>query len=84
MAETSAFTGLEPYILTGVIVTDREQGHGAYGTVVELEYIGLKCAGKKIHEAFLEYKPNIVRQFVEELSQLRHPSIVQFLEIHFL
>ena len=49
-ATTATFTGFDPYKLTGVCVTDRELGHGSYATVLELEYMGLKCAGKKIHE----------------------------------
>ena len=50
MAERATFTGFDPYTLTGVRVTDRELGHGSYATVLELEYMGLKCAGKKIYE----------------------------------
>ena len=49
----ATFTGFDPYKLTGVRVTDRELGHGSYATVLELEYMGLKCAGKKIHELLL-------------------------------
>ena len=33
---TTAFTGFDPYKLTGVRVTDRELGHGSYATVLEL------------------------------------------------
>ena len=50
----ATFTGFDPYKLTGVRVTDRELGHGSYATVLELEYMGLKCAGKKIHDQLLE------------------------------
>ena len=53
-AATATFTGFDPYKLTGVRVTDRKLGHGSYATVLELEYMGLKCAGKKIHELLLE------------------------------
>ena len=50
--------------------------------------MGLKCAGKKIHEVLLEQGETnyIVRHFEEEcriLSSLRHPNIVQFLGVHF-
>ena len=50
--------------------------------------MGLKCAGKKIHEVRLEQGETnyIVRHFEEEchiLSSLRHPNIVQFLGVHF-
>ena len=41
------------YKLTGVRVTDQELGRGSYTTVLELEYMGLKCAGKKLHGLLL-------------------------------
>ena len=88
MAERATFTGFDPYKLTGVTVTDRKLGHGSYATVLELEYMGLKCAGKKIHELLLEQgdASYTVRRFEEEcrlLSQVRHPNIVQFLGVYF-
>ena len=69
-------------------MTDRELGHGAYATVQELEYMGLKCAGKKIHDLLLRQgdASYTLRRFEEEcrlLSQARHPNIVQFLGVHF-
>ena len=84
----ATFTGLDPYKLTGVRVTDRKLGHGSYATVLELEYMGLKCAGKKIHELLLEQGDTCytVRRFEEEchlLSQVHHPNIVQFLGVYF-
>ena len=84
----ATFTGFDPYKLTGVRVTDRELGHGSYATVLELEYMGLKCAGKKIHELLLRQGDTSyqVRRFEEEcrlLSQVRHPNIVQFLGVCF-
>ena len=84
----ATFTGFEPYNLAGVRVTDRELGHGSYATVLELEYMGLKCAGKKIHELLLRQGDTsyTVRRFEEEchlLSQVRHPNIVQFLGVYF-
>ena len=87
-AVRATFTGFDPYKLTGVRVTDRELGHGSYATVLELEYMGLKCAGKKIHELLLRQGDDTytVRRFEEEcrlLSQVRHPNIVQFLGVHF-
>ena len=88
MAERATFTGFDPYKLTGVRVTDRELGHGSYATVLELEYMGLKCAGKKIHEVLLKQGDTsyYARRFEEEchlLSQVRHPNIVQFLGVYF-
>ena len=84
----ASFTEFDPYKLTGVGVTDRELGHGSYATVLELEYMGLKCAGKKIHELLLRQGDTSyqVRRFEEEcrlLSQVRHPNIVQFLGVCF-
>ena len=84
----ATFTGFDPFKLTGVRVTDRELGHGSYATVLELEYMGLKCAGKKIHELLLRQGDTsyTVHRFEEEchlLSQVRHPNIVQFLGVYF-
>ena len=50
--------------------------------------MGLKCAGKKIHELLLRQgdASYTVRRFEEEcrlLSQVRHPNIVQFLGVYF-
>jgi serine/threonine protein kinase len=84
----AAFSSFSPYKLTGVRVTDRELGHGSYSTILELEYMGLKCAGKKIHELLLQLDDSryIIRRFEEEcrlLSQICHPNIVQFLGVYF-
>ena len=84
----ATFTKFDPYKLTGVRVTDRKLGHGSYATVLELEYLGLKCAGKKIHELLLEQGDTsyTVCRFEEEchlLSQVHHPNIVQFLGVYF-
>ena len=88
MAGRATFTGFESYRLTRVCMTDRELGHGSYATVLELEYMGLKCAGKKIHELLLRQgdASYTVCRFEEEcqlLSQVCHPNIVQFLGVHF-
>ena len=87
-ARRATFTGFDPYKLTGVKVTDRKLGRGSYATVLELEYMGLKCAGKKIHEQLLEQGNGsyAVRRFEEEcrlLSKVRHSNIVQFLGVYF-
>ena len=84
----ATFTGLESYRLTGVRVTDRELGYGSYAIVLELEYMRLKCAGKKIHEVLLRQGVTgyTVDRFEKEchlLSQVRHPNIVQFLGVYF-
>ena len=88
MAARATFTGFDAYKLNGVTVTSRVLGHGSYATVLELKYMGLKCAGKKIHELLLEQggASYTVRRFEEEcrlLSQVRHPNVVQFLGVHF-
>ena len=88
MSARATFTGFDAYKLNGVTVTDRVLGHGSYATVLELEYMGLKCAGKKIHEVLLEQggASYSVRRFEEEchlLSQVRHPNVVQFVGVHF-
>ena len=60
-------------------------GSGAYNVVLELNFNGLKCAGKKIHN-WLQKDETILHRFVEEchcLSRVRHPNIVQFLGIYF-
>ena len=82
------FSGLEPYKLMNVQLTDRKLGHGSYATVVELKYMGLKCAGKIIHQTLIEQGDGgyIIRKFEEEcqiLSRVRHPNIVQFLGVYF-
>ena len=88
MAVTASFTGFEPYKLTRIRVTDRELGRGSYATVLELDYMGLKCAGKKIHKYLLKQGDTsyTICRFEEEcrlLSQIRHPNIVQFLGVYF-
>ena len=90
MDKVTLFTDLEPSKLTGVTVTDQELGHGSYATVLELEYMRLKCAGKKIHEIFLKERHDnrsyTIRRFQNEcriLSKIHHPNIVQFLGVYF-
>ncbi len=88
MARRATFVGLDPFRLSRVHVTDRELGHGAYAVVVEVEYMGLKCAGKKIHEMLLKQgeMSYSIRRFEDEckiLSQVRHPNIVQFLGVYY-
>ena len=84
---SSTCTELNSYELNGVLVTDNVLGDGSYATILELEYMGLKCAGKKIHEILLGQglSSYTARRFGEEcflLSQIRHPNIVQFLGVY--
>ena len=80
-------TELERYSLRDIHETGREIGRGSYATVVELDYKGLRCVGKKIHTILYEGQEDVhLRRFEEEcrlLSQLSHPHIVQFLGIYF-
>ena len=85
---TSAFSGFESYTLSEVQATKIELGHGSYATVELLEFGGLKCAGKRIHEVLLKQGDTTyaIKRFEEEcriLSDLRHPNIVQFLGVYF-
>ena len=87
MADQTTFAQLDPYKLAGVLVTSKELGHGSYATVLELEYMGLNCAGKKIHKVLLSQgaSSHTVKRFEKEcrlLSKIRHPNIVQFLGVY--
>ena len=91
MAHRNLFEGLEPYKLASskVHMTAQVLGQGAYATIYEIKYMGLKCAGKKIHNELVmdENITYTVQRFEEEcklLSQIQHPNIVQFLGVHFL
>ena len=68
-------------------------GSGAYGKVTVVKFNGLLCASKKIHDALTKSETylkaggnTVIERFVEEcrqLSQIRHPNIVQFLGVYF-
>ncbi|XP_064400202.1 uncharacterized protein LOC135346500 isoform X3 [Halichondria panicea] len=82
---------LQPYIKQGVVSTGRQLGSGAFGYVVELQFYGAACAGKKIHETFLDPLnkgiQHIVDKFLTEcelMSQMHHPNIVHFYGLAFL
>ena len=85
MALKEQFRELKRYSLDGVQVTGQEVGYGSYAAIVELEYRGLKCAGKRLHKALYsaEYgRESIVNKQAEEcrlLSRMRHPNVVHFL-----
>ena len=78
--------GLERYMLRDVRESGKEIGRGSFATVVELNYKGLRCVGKKIHPLLYVGLETIhLRRFEEEcrlLSQLSHPHIVQFLGVY--
>ena len=76
------------YKLTGVKVTDQAVETAPYTSDLELEYMGLKCVGKKIHPAlFMQGDTAIkVRQLKEQchlLSQVHHPNVAMFLGLFF-
>ena len=49
-----ATSSLRQFQLTGVSDTGRTVGDGSYATVKELEFRGLKCVGKKIHQLLFD------------------------------
>ena len=73
-----------------LIFTEDELGRGAYGRVVVVNYAGTPCAAKQMHPILLQNATeNEFRQirndFLKECdiwSKLRHPHIVQFLEVY--
>ncbi len=77
----------EQFKLRQIRITKNEFGRGSYAVVLELEYQGLKCAGKKLYEVLYETGiGHAAQRYLEEcrlLSQTRHPNIVQFLGVCF-
>ena len=90
MATSSA---LRQFQITGPGVSDtgRIIGNGSYATVKELEFRGLKCVGKKIHQLLFDAakpqeKAAMLQRFTEEcelLSRVHHPYVVQFIGVYF-
>ena len=83
---TTAFSGFDAYKLNRVQVTKDVLGKGAYSKVLKLKYMGLTCAGKKIHDIFLEENAaHTIHRYQEEcrlLCKLQHPNIVHCLGIY--
>ena len=83
--------GLHRFKLDGVKEMGTEIGRGAYASVVELRFRGLKCVGKKLHRelydsASYRAQQGMLQRFKAEcdiLSELKHPNIVQFLGVNF-
>ena len=91
MATRGTASALMRFELDGVCDTGREVGHGSYAVVKELEFHGLKCVGKKIHDVLFNSatppaQAAMLERFAGEcelLSRLHHPCIVQFLGVYF-
>ena len=85
--EQAARSVLECCTLHGVMETGKELEKGPHADVVELKYMGLRCAGKKFHRSVEEDKNrDLLRRSEEEcmvLLKLRHPNIVQFIGVYF-
>ena len=89
MAESGLCEDLKEFELQGVINTAKELRKGLNSLVVEIDFQGLKCEGRKIrskfyNEATSNEQSNIQKKLEHEcriLSKLRHPSIVQFLGV---
>ena len=77
--------------LENVVPQNKELGHGAYGKVFTVDYVGLPCAAKEIHSLLLhgvsaEDKKAIEDGFIRECyhsSLIRHPNIVQFMGVYY-
>ena len=84
--EANQAAALQQYTLQGVRETGDELGRGSYAAVYTVQYKGLTCAAKKLHQALYEQGMGYAaRRFQEEcaiLSRLRHPNIVQFLGVY--
>ena len=90
-APASRLSGsLQRFRLDGVRDTGITVGDGAYATVLQYDFRGLKCVGKKIHSLLYEHaspaqRADMLQRFGEEcelLGRLHHPNIVQFLGVH--
>ena len=72
------------------IFTGKEIGRGAYGRIVEVDYVGTLCAAKQVHSILLQNLTayelgKISKNFKKECNiwrTLRHPHIVQLLKVY--
>ena len=84
-------SNLHAYRIEGELQRDEVLGRGAYATVLQFNFHGLKCAAKKLHPCLYDEvsdkeKGSMHKKFEYEcklLSNLKHPKIVQFLGITF-
>ena len=83
---------LQRFIIEDVVLTGKQLGSGAFGSVVELKMNGgALSAGKRIHDALVhpqnEGIQRIIDKFVFEcelMSNMRHPNIVNFYGLCFV
>ena len=82
-----ARSALESYRLPGVKETGVELRQEPHAVVVEVKYMGLRCAGKKFHHSVVsDNNEDLLRRCAKQckvLLQLRHPNIVQFFGVYF-
>ena len=67
-------------VIEDLTITPNELGKGYYGIVYAAVHNGKPCVAKEVHPHFK------LETFIREiniLSTLKHPSIVQFLGVHF-
>ena len=77
-----AVQGFNEYLI-GVEETKKVLGSGAYATVLEFDYMGLKVAGKKLNEIHVG-REDVLSRFNKAcrlLCKASHPNIIQFLGI---
>ena len=73
-------------------ISDKELGHGAFGRVYAVNYLGKICAAKQIQSNIYSSLVDKVGQAnIEQLvlrscilySKLRHPNVIQFLGVYY-
>ena len=79
---------LHSHVLSGIVETGKEIGHGSYGVVHEVNYNGKLCAAKQVHSIFIgaDGFSKMRDDFVREChlwSTLLHPNVVQFLGVYY-
>ena len=78
---------LNDVLIEGVEQTNVTLGHGGYGCVYEVKYLGIVCAAKELYHILASGQTFAVKRFLEEcrlMAKLRHPNIVQFIGISLL
>ena len=78
LAEIAKFSVIEE-----LTITAKEIGRGSYGTVYAAVHNGKPCVAKEIHPYLKHDKLETFVREINTLSTLKHPSIVQFLGVHF-